>query len=210
MIRIKDIFCENNFLTFDDFCRKLTIKTNFLTCYGLCSSIPQKWIRLLKQLNPNLPKNLEYVGKIHLSKVSCKSASRVFVSPQKFELPTAERRMLQAKLHRETISTIYSIPFKVTKDIRLAIFQVKIVHHIFPTNATLFRDKIAQNDKCHLCDQKQTIDHLFVSCSDMQILWQSFSRWWNVENDDFMVLRDETIIYGFTNDFGQQLGLNLS
>ena len=169
MIRIRDIFCENNFLTFNDFCRKLTIKTNFLTCYGLCSSIPQKWIRLLKQFNPDTPKNLEYVGKIHLSKLSCKSASRVFVS-QKFEPPTAERRMLQAKLDRQTISTIYSIPFKVTKDIRLAIFQVKIVHHIFLTNATLFRDKIIQHDKCHLCDQKQTINYLFVSWPDMQIL----------------------------------------
>ena len=93
--------------------------------------------------------------------------------------------------------------------IRLTIFQYKIVHHLLPTNATLFRDKIAQHDKCHLCDEKQTMNHLFVSCPDVQILWQSFSRWWNVQNDDFIVLNDETIIYGFTNDFSQQLGLNL-
>ena len=141
--------------------------------------------------NPNTPTNLEYVGKIPLSKLSCKSASRDFVS-QKFEPPTAERRMLQANLDRQAISTIYSIPFKVTKDIRLAIFQFKIVHHILPTDATLFRDKIAQHDKCNLSDQKQTINYLFVSCPDVQIFWQSFSRWWNVQNDDFTVLNDET------------------
>ena len=88
VIKIKDIFCENNFLTFNDFCRKFTIKTNILTYYGLCCSIPQKWIRLLKQLNPNTSTNSEYVGKIPLSKLSWKSASRVFVS-QKFEPPTA-------------------------------------------------------------------------------------------------------------------------
>ena len=181
---------------------------DFLTYYGLCNSIPQKWIRLLKQSNPNTSTNSEYVGKIPLSKLSCKSASRVFVS-QKFEPPTAERRMLQVNLDRQAISTIYSIPFKVTKDMRLTIFQYKIVHRILPTNATLFRDKIAQHDKCHLCDQKQTMNHLFVSCPDVQIFWQSFSRWWNVQNDDFIVLNDETIIYGFTNDFSQQLGLNL-
>ena len=68
--------------------------------------------------------------------------------------------MLQVNLDRQAISTICSIPFKVTKDIRLAIFQFKIVHHILPTNATLFRDKMAQHDKCHLCDQKQTMNHL--------------------------------------------------
>ena len=97
----------------------------------------------------------------------------------------------------------------MTKDIRLTIFQFKIVHHILATNATLFQDKIIQHDKCHLCDQKQTLNHLFVSCLDVQAFWQSFSRWWNVKNDDFLILNDETIIYGFTNDFSQQLGLNL-
>ena len=98
---MKDIFCEKNFLTFKDFCRKFTIKTNFLTYYGLCSSIPQRWIRLLKQSNPNTSTNsAEYVGKIPLSKLSCKSASQVFVS-QKFEPPTAERRMLQVNLDRQ-------------------------------------------------------------------------------------------------------------
>ena len=97
----------------------------------------------------------------------------------------------------------------MTKDIRLPIFQFKIVHHILPTNATLFRDEIAQHDKCHHCDQKQTLNHLFVSCPNVQTFWQSFSRWWNVKNDDFIVLIEETIIYGFTNDFSQQRGLNL-
>ena len=53
------------------------------------------------------------------------------------------------------------------------------------------------------------MNHLFVSCPDVQIFWQNFSQWWNVQNDDFIVLNDETIIYGFTNDFSQQLGLNL-
>ena len=132
------------------------------------------------------------MGKIPLSKLSCKSASQVFVS-QKFEPLTAERRMWQVNLDRQAISTIYSISFKVTKDMRLAIFQFKIVHHILPTNATLFIDKIAC-DKCHLCDQKQTMNHLFLSCPDVQIFWQSFCRWWNVQNDDFIVLNNETII----------------
>ena len=208
VIRVNDIFCENNFLTFNDFCRNFAIKTNFLTYYGLCNAIPQKWIRLLKESNPNTPANSEYVGKIPLSKLSCKSASQFLIS-QKFEPPTAERRMLQANLDKQAISTIYNIPFKVTKDIRLAIFQFKIVHHILPTNATLFRDKIAQHDKCHLCDQKQTLNHLFVSRLNVQTFWQSFSRWWNVKNDDFIVLNEETIIYGFTNDFSQERGLNL-
>ena len=138
MIRVKDIFCENNFLTFTDFFRKFT---GFLTYYALCNSIPQKWIRLLKESNLNTPSNSEYVGEKSLSKLSCKSAS-LFLISQKFEPPTAERRTLHANLDEQAISTIYAIPFKVTKDLWLAIFQID-VHHIFtvPTSATLFQQR---------------------------------------------------------------------
>ena len=117
--------------------------------------------------------------------------------------------MLQANLDEPATSTIYNIPFKLTKDTRVVIFEFKILHYILPTNATLFRNKIMQHDKCHLCDQMQTLNHLFVSCSDVHTFWQSFPRWWNVKNDVFINLNDETMIYGFTNDFSQQFGLNL-
>ena len=206
--RVRDIFCENNFLTFDDFCRKFAIKTNFLTYYGLCNAIPKNWIRLLKEFNPSAHTGSEYAENISLNKLTCKLGSRFLVG-LKFIPPTAEQRMLQANFDKKTIDTIYIIPFKVTKDIRFSIFQFKIIHHILPTNATLFRDKIIEHDKCHLCDQKQTLQHLFVSCSDVQAFWQSFSNWWNVKNDDSIDLNDKTIIYGFTNNFSQQLGLNL-
>ena len=52
--------------------------------------------------------------------------------------------MRQANL--DDNATIYNIPFNVTRDIKLAIFQYKVVHHILPTNATLFRDKIKEKD----------------------------------------------------------------
>ena len=109
-------------------------------------------------LNGSHNNNIEYVDKIPINEISCKSATK-FLIDQKFIPPTAEQRMIQANLNKQTIETIYTIPFRVTKDIRLAIFQFKVVHHILPTNATLFRDKIIQWDNCHLCDQKQTLSH---------------------------------------------------
>ena len=62
----------------------------------------------------------------------------------KLETPTAEKRMKQAHFDVVTIRTTYCIPFKVTKDTRLAIFHFEIIHHILPTNATLFRDSLVQ------------------------------------------------------------------
>ena len=151
---------------------------------------------------------VETVDVVPINKLSCKMATERLIS-KTFQPPTAERRMRQANLDDEAIKIIYKIPFNVTKDIRLAIFQYKIVHHILPTNATLFRDKILQNDQCHLCEQKQTLIHLFVSCSHVQTFWTKFTHWWNTKNDDFIKLNEENIIYGFTNNFALQLGLNL-
>ena len=108
--RVRDIFCENNFLTFDDFCRKFAIKTNFLTYYGLCNAIPKNWIRLLKEFNPSAHTGSEYAENISLNKLTCKLASRFLVG-LKFIPPIAEQRMLQANFDRKTIDTIYIIPF---------------------------------------------------------------------------------------------------
>ena len=210
VIRIKDIFYENSFLTFKDFCHTFRVQTNFLTYNGLCNAIPQNWIRLMKHsnLNDSHNNNSECVDKIPLNQLSYKSASR-FLIEQKFVAPTAEQRMIQENLNKQTKETIYSIPFRVTQDIRLGIFQFKIVHHILPTNATLFRDKIVQHDKCHLCDQAQTLKHLFVWCPDVQAFWKTLCNWWNFKNDDFITLNEQIIIYGFTNNLREHLGLNL-
>ena len=135
------------------------LKTNFLKYYGLCHAIPQEWINLLKGKNGPITSSINNNNKISPDKISSKVANQMFVQ-KKFERPTAERRMKQANFDKESIRLTYSIPFKVTKDIRLAIFQFKIIYHILPTNATLFRGSLVQKEQYHLCNEKQTLKHL--------------------------------------------------
>ena len=117
--------------------------------------------------------------------------------------------MKQAKFDKESILLTYSIPFKVTKDIRLAIFQFKIIHHILPTNATLFRDALVQKEQCHLCNEKQTLKHLFVTCPFVQTFWTQFILWWKGKTLNSITLSEQEMIYGFTRDLSRRLGLNL-
>ena len=49
----------------------------------------------------------------------------------------------------------------------------------------ILRKRFSEAEEITSCN---TINHLFVSCPVVQIFWQSFSRWWNVQNDDFLVL----------------------
>ena len=112
--------------------------------------------------------------------------------------------MKNAGLSEETICHIYSIPFKVTKDTRLAIFQFKIIH-ILPTNATLFRDLIISSKQCHLCTEKQTLIHLFATCSHVMSFWTHFNDWWNEKHQEVLTLLETNIIFSFTNNL--RLGL---
>jgi len=146
--------------------------------------------------------------KISLDKLSCRSATKFFVK-SKFVTPTAERRMKEASLKEHTIQLIYSLPFNVTKDTRLAILQYKIIHHILPTNSTLFRDSIKEHDKCHLCGERQTLTHLFVACSEARLFWSLFTNWWSSKNGNRITLDENEITYGVTDNFACHLGLNL-
>ena len=208
--KVKDILDKNKFLTPNQFCNKFRLKSsNFLKYLALCSAIPRDWIQTLKDTHETPAPIPGTVNMIPINKLSCKIATQSLVA-KKFQPPTAERRMKEASLDENTIQIIYKIPFKVTKDIRLSVFQYKVIHHILPTNATLFRDKIKEKDHCHLCEQKQTLNHLFVSCSYVKSFWTKFTNWWNSKNDDTIELNVVNIIYGFTNNFALQLGLNLS
>ena len=206
--KIEDIFQDNAFLPFNDFCNKFKIKTNFLKYYGLCHAVPQKWVDILKgKVVAPVEKNADQ-DNIPLHQLSCKLTTK-FLVKNKFVIPTAERRMRKANLNEVTIQRIFSLPFKVTKDTKLSIFQYKIIHHILPTNATLYRDSLKEHDKCHLCKEKETLTHLFVTCPTVQILWSIFVDWWNSKNRDEINLDETNIIYGVTTNFPLRLGLNL-
>ena len=173
LTQIQDFFQGNRFLAFDEICSKFEIKTNFLNYYGLCQAVPQKWINILKG---NFTEPLEKPSekeRVSLDKLSCRSATKFFVK-SKFVTPKAKRSMTEAGLKEHTIPLIYSLPFNVTKDTRLVIFQYKIIRHILPTNSTLFRDSIKEHDKCHLCGERQTLICLFVTCSKARLFWSLF------------------------------------
>ena len=101
------------------------------------------------------------------------------------------------------------MPFSATKDIQLSMFQFKILHHILPTNATLYKFGIKEHDRCHLCAEKQTITHLFVTCPNAQLFWTHFSVWWREKNNIEISLSEAQTLYGITDTVPQCLGLNL-
>ena len=86
--------------------------------------------------------------------------------------PTSENRVLNYGFTKESIHKVYTLPFLITKDSKLIAFQYNIIHLILPTNSSLFRAGIFENDTCTLCKtEKQTIDHLLFHCSESSAFW---------------------------------------
>ena len=63
------------------------------------------------------------------------------------------------------------LPFKVTKEIRLGIFQWKVIHAIYPTHILLCKMGKPANSNCRYCNEKYFLDHFFWTCPAVQLIW---------------------------------------
>ena len=80
-----------------------------------------------------------------------------------------------------------------------------VVHY----NAALHKFGIKEHDRCHLCAERQTITHLFVTCPNVQLFWTEFTDWWYRKSNTVITLSEAQILYGITDTVPLCLGLNL-
>ena len=125
-----------------------------------------------------------------------------------FEKPTSLRKLEKAGFSANEISHIYELPFKLTLDVRMSVFQFKINHNILYTKSRLFRDKITENDKCYLCSGSQTLAHLFDECDFSKVFWIDFTSWWNCKNNTQIKLQQRDILFAFHPGKQSFLGIN--
>ena len=166
---------EGKSLTFTAFKEKYKINTNVLCYIGLCNTIPMHWRKVFRRDNENdLVVSDESVQPFKNSPPTCQQARAFYVS-KSFQKPTSEVRLVEASFTDQTIAALYVLPFKLTKNIRLCMFQFKINHHILYTRDKLFKTKIIDSDSCHVCELEQTIEYRFVECQHVHSLWNLFT-----------------------------------
>lgn len=56
--------------------------------------------------------------------------------------------------------------------------------------------------------QKTNFNHLFATCSKVQLSWSLFTSLVELRNGDTINLHKNGITYGVTDDFARRLGLN--
>ena len=72
----------------------------------------------------------------------------------------------------------YKLPFDSMKATKLIIFQFKLLHRRLATNDFLNKIGIRENDICTFSrTEKESLFHLFWSCSETSFFWQGFKKW---------------------------------
>ena len=83
-----------------------------------------------------------------------------------------KQQISAGRLYLETLgkkgidwNTAYKNIYKATIEVRLRVFQFKILHNVLPTNNILHRWKIIDSPRCSFCFiAEETIQHLFCEC----------------------------------------------
>ena len=146
VLSIKHLLSENNtFLSFDELKQKVNINVPFRLYYGLITSIPTEWKKLLRNQNSCSQSVISTPAPLH-DPPSTRTAYS-FLLDKAISPPTSEIRILNHGFTKENIHKVYTFPFSITKDSKLIAFQYNITHHILPTNSSLFRAGIAKRTK---------------------------------------------------------------
>ena len=108
---------------------------------GLCNAIPKHWRKVFRRDNENdVVVSDESVHPFKNSPPTCRQA-RAFYLSKSFQKPTSEVRLVEANFFiftAQTIAALYVLPFELTKNEKLSMFQFKINHHILKKKATNF------------------------------------------------------------------------
>ena len=118
--------------------------------YGLCNATPKHWRKVLRRDNENdSVVSDDSVQPFKNSPPTCRQARAFYVS-KSFQKLTSEVRLVETGFTHQTITALYVLLFKLTKNRKLSMFQFKINHHILYTRDKLFKAKITDSDSCHV------------------------------------------------------------
>ena len=163
-----------------------------------------KWKKYLKKENQTNTTNL-----LAIDRMTCKTIQRLLVENRVSNPPTAEKKMMEMGFSKEACQKMYSIPFVATKEIKLSMFQYKIIPNILYTKAVLHKVKKVEDPFCpYYTNLEQTVSHLFASCLIAVSFWSDFTGWYQCISKETLTLGKKEIMYGILNNWSSCSALN--
>lgn len=195
ILKIRDLLDNHEqFLSFENFKRKFSVRCTFLDYAGVLAAIPKEW---KSEITSNTARDVSELSKadsnIH-DIVSTKQA-RLMFAEKSFSPPIVETTLRNLV---SNVKDIYELPFKVTVESKMRSFQYKLIHNIIPTNLSLHRMKIKESPRCEHCScQNETLLHRFCECPKVKLFWDDVIKWWNIKRSDNFKPNCLEILYGY-------------
>ena len=170
----------------------------------MLSSVPPSWKKLF---NSSERPHIASVNPISDS-LSCKDLYEKLLSLETL-LPTAEKKLIEYGLQKNNLSKVYLLPFNVTKETKLTMFQYKIIHRILPTNSLLHKMKKADSPNCPFFPSEiHTNWHLFIECSQANSFWVEFQDWYGNQSGRKLHLSNLDVLHRVFHTSRYCLALN--
>ena len=113
--------------------------------------------------------------------------------------PTCEKRLLNFGYQKDDLRKLYPLPFEITKEVKLLMFQYKIIYNILCTKSLLFKMKKEVSPRCPFCPADHTIVHLFTECAQATLFWKEFLDWASRMVSSNLSLSMIESMFGFMN-----------
>ena len=206
---IEDLLTENgSFLTFHQFVNKYNVNSNFLKYYGILSAIPAQWKNNLLQVNRE---DIHIITKNNLDRLLtfrkvCKESYSTFLENifQNIEPTRAISKwenVLQLPEGSVEISLVFNNIYNSTRSRKLQACQFQVLHRSLVTNVDLLKWNLKDSENCTFCNNcPETLQHLFLECTTSSFLWQKIKLWLSRNTGIAMNIRNEDIIFGFTDE----------
>ena len=144
------------FLSFQSFQKKFHLDCNFLQYYGLLSAIPSPWKELLKLHTEEPP-----CSTLNIEGLTCKTIYNLLINRKNLPPPTADKKLVKCGFDSSQRHKVYSLPFGATKEVKLSVFQFKVIHNILSTNSLLYKMKKINSPNCPFCPgTEQSIERM--------------------------------------------------
>ena len=107
---------------------------------------------------------------------------------------------------------IFSHCSKITQDVQLRWFQMRVLHRLIPTEMYLHKCKIVESPLCGFCAREnESIEHLFWNCRFVKTLWNDIMSVIREKCPHASNLRfdDMLVLFGISNVVRTDMGLDL-